>query len=155
MGADATAFVASSMAAMAAAAAWPPPPPSPLLPPASCPSVCSPGSAGTSHDLTQPHVPPTDPQVASGPYKKGGTGGHYEPMIKQGAPAPQVAQKTFTTTADEQTTADIVVVTKREDRPDGVVLGFFRLAGLKKGPQGIPKIEVRSRGLSRIATDGR
>jgi len=31
MGADATAFVASSMAAMAAAAVWPPPP-SPLLP---------------------------------------------------------------------------------------------------------------------------
>jgi hypothetical protein len=30
MGADATAFVASSMAAMAAAAVWPPP--SPLLP---------------------------------------------------------------------------------------------------------------------------
>ena len=148
MGADATAFVASSITAMAAAAVWPPPP-SPLLPPASCPSVCS------SHDLTRLHVPPTDPQVASGPYKKGGTGGHYEPMIKQGAPAPQVAQKTFTTTADEQTTADIVVVTKREDRPDGVVLGFFRLAGLKKGPQGIPKIEVRSRGLSRIATYGR
>lgn len=81
-------------------------------------------------------------QVASKPYKMGGQGGQFELMIKQGLPAPQLAQKTFTTVVDDQGCASIVVVTKRDDRPDGVVLGFFELGGLKKGPVGVAKIEV-------------
>ena len=82
-------------------------------------------------------------QVASKPYKHGGVGGQFEPMIRQGAPAPQVATKTFTTVVDDQGAASIIVVTKRNDRPDGLVLGYFSMAGLKRGvPAGIPKVVV-------------
>jgi len=87
-------------------------------------------------------------QTASKPYKLGGQGGCFERMIKQGAPAPQACKKTFTTSADEQTEASIVVVCKRDDRDDGLVLGFFPLRGLKKSPVGIPKIEVSLKLLS-------
>ena len=80
-------------------------------------------------------------QVATKPYKFGGEGGQFYPMIKQGAPAPQHASKTFTTVEDNQAQASIVVVTKRSDRPDGVVLGFFPIE-VAKGPVGVPKIEV-------------
>ena len=71
-------------------------------------------------------------QVASKPYKLGGTGGQFDLYIKQGAPAPQQATKTYTTVVDGQTMASIVVVTKCKDRPDGVVLGFFSLDGIQK-----------------------
>ena len=57
-------------------------------------------------------------QVASKPYKAGGVGGQFEVMIKQGTPAPCVAQKTFTTVVDMQTKAAIVVVAKRSNVRD-------------------------------------
>jgi len=81
-------------------------------------------------------------QIASKPYAKGGVGGQFELMIREGAPAPQQATKVFTTVVDDQTSAAIVVVTKRRDRADGVVLGYFTMEGIGKAPTGVPKVEV-------------
>lgn len=81
-------------------------------------------------------------QTASGPYKKGGVGGQFTLMIPQGAPAPVVAQKTFTTVMDKQEDASIVVVAKSAKAADGVVLGAFAMDGIKPAGAGIPKIEV-------------
>eukprot|EP00325_Prymnesiales_sp_UTEX-LB-985_P026789 CAMPEP_0174719632 /NCGR_PEP_ID=MMETSP1094-20130205/31568_1 /TAXON_ID=156173 /ORGANISM="Chrysochromulina brevifilum, Strain UTEX LB 985" /LENGTH=350 /DNA_ID=CAMNT_0015919963 /DNA_START=30 /DNA_END=1082 /DNA_ORIENTATION=+ len=81
-------------------------------------------------------------QVASNAYKYGGVGGQFFQMIAGGNPAPQHASKTFTTTIDDQQTAAIVVVCKRSQMADGVVLGHFSLEGLIKAPVGVPKVEV-------------
>ena len=79
-------------------------------------------------------------QVASKAYKAGGVGGQFELMIQQGAPAPQVASKTFTTVVDGQNAAAIGVVAKRAEYPHGVILGTFTMDGIKAAPTGVPKV---------------
>jgi len=81
-------------------------------------------------------------QIASKAYKFGGIGGQFCPMIPQGSPAPQQASKTFTTVVDDQTTASIIVVCKRNDAYDGLILGYFNLEGLRRGVVGSQKVEV-------------
>ena len=81
-------------------------------------------------------------QVASKPYKSGGTGGQFELMIKQGAPAPSEATKLFMTVVDNQQTAAIVVIAKRPEMSHGVIIGSFSMEGIKPEKVGIPKVEV-------------
>ena len=81
-------------------------------------------------------------QIASKAYKFGGIGGQFCPMIPQGSPAPQQASKTFTTVVDDQKTASIIVVCKRNDAYDGLILGYFSLEGLRRGAVGSQKVEV-------------
>jgi len=81
-------------------------------------------------------------QVATRAYKSGGVGGQFHLMIKQGAPAPCGANKTFTTVVDQQQSAAIVVVAKRPEFAHGVILGHFSMEGIYPEKVGIPKVEV-------------
>jgi len=128
---------------------WPkelPPPPPPKVNPA---HVVTPFEGSTTYRDSY-EIVPLPPgmsadiglQVATRPYKAGGIGGQFELMIKQGTPAPAAASKTFTTVVDGQNTAAIVVVAKRAEHPDGVILGYFNMAGIKAAPTGIPKVDV-------------
>jgi len=123
-----------------------PPPPAPTSNP---PYVVPKFDGTTEYRAKYEEVPlPPGPfgaiglQVASSAYKYGGVGGQFYQMIAQGLPAPQHANKTFTTVIDDQQTAAIVIVCKRRDMADGVVLGYFSLEGLIKAAVGIPKVDV-------------
>jgi len=129
-----------------------PPPPAPTSNP---PYVVPKFDGTTEYRAKYEEVPlPPGPfgaiglQVASGAYKRGGVGGQFFQMIAQGNPAPQHANKTFTTTIDDQQTAAIIVVCKRADMADGVVLGYFSLEGLVKAPLGKPKVDITLKLLS-------
>jgi len=81
-------------------------------------------------------------QVSTKPYSVGGVGGQFHLMIKQGAPSPCSAMKTFTTVVDKQQSAAIVIVAKRPENMNGVILGHFLVDALIPEKFGVPKVEV-------------
>jgi molecular chaperone DnaK len=70
-------------------------------------------------------------------------GGAFECLIAQNTTVPAMSTKMFTTSRDNQTSVDIIVLQGESDRADeNEKLGNFELAGLRSGPAGAVAVEV-------------
>lgn len=81
-------------------------------------------------------------QVATKPYKQGGIGGTFDLFIKSTQAAPAQNKKTYTTAADNQNAATILVVAKAPGAEHGVVVGHFMMENIKPEKVGVNKVEV-------------
>ena len=81
-------------------------------------------------------------QTCSRSYEEGGTGGQFQLMIAAGSAAPAETSMQFTTVADAQQLAAIVVVARRGGEERGEELGHFTLTGLKAAGAGVPRVRV-------------
>ena len=70
-------------------------------------------------------------------------GGTFYQMMARGTVPPATKKAVMTTTLDNQTSVDIVVVlSENEKNSHGKVLGDFTLDGIQPAPKGVPQIQV-------------
>lgn len=71
-------------------------------------------------------------------------GGIFVPIIERNTPIPIDATKIFTTISDNQEEVEIHVLQgERKIASENISLGKFILSDIRKGPKGVPRIEVK------------
>eukprot|EP00326_Haptolina_ericina_P020507 CAMPEP_0181191004 /NCGR_PEP_ID=MMETSP1096-20121128/12499_1 /TAXON_ID=156174 ORGANISM="Chrysochromulina ericina, Strain CCMP281" /NCGR_SAMPLE_ID=MMETSP1096 /ASSEMBLY_ACC=CAM_ASM_000453 /LENGTH=139 /DNA_ID=CAMNT_0023280265 /DNA_START=1 /DNA_END=421 /DNA_ORIENTATION=- len=63
-------------------------------------------------------------------------------MVASGTPTPVIMTKELTTVQDLQQMAKIIVVAKRDEDPDGIELGHFKMEGIKPAKVATQRVTV-------------
>jgi len=79
-------------------------------------------------------------------------GGRFYTMIRAGARIPAQGKQTFTTTCDDQTNVDIVVIAKNAS--SALELGHFRVCGIPRSKAGVPRIPTTFQLLESTTSPG-